>query len=196
MSSASTHPVVDRYLASLGSHLADLPRDDRNEVLREIGEHAAEALRAGRDPSDILSSLGDPARLADAYRIELAYERPRDVRGRVTRTFKVAGLLAASSFATFIVVILLGSFALVGLIGGPVTAAAGILSVLLPGSYIESSLPIPHSVAEMLAVLFGGALLLLGALAAGLLYLYCRTMIPTVRRGVARLRAAPAQPAG
>ena len=185
------HPAIHRYLTSFAEELADLAAKERKEVVEEIRSHAAESIHAGRDPAEVLEHLGPPRQLAHAYRVELALERPRRVRGAIGRFFATLGLLAVTGFPAFIVIVILGSIALALIVGGSAAVVGGILSIALPGSLVQSTLPIPHVFSEMLAVGAGIVLTLLGFLTGVLLYLYVRWMRRALRRMLARLRPDP-----
>ena len=91
--------LVDDYLKRLRRELRDLPRDRRNEVLRDIEGHIAEARAELPSESEdqiraMLDRLGDPAVIADD-----AWERYGLSRG-ATGTREVAA----------IVLLLLGGF--------------------------------------------------------------------------------------
>jgi uncharacterized membrane protein len=189
--SRQTHPAIDRYLKGLATELGDLAASERAEVVEEIRNHAAEAILAGRDPADVLEHLGSPEQLARAYRVELALERPRRVRGAIGRFFATLGVLAVAGFPAFIVIVVLGSITLAFIVGGSAAFVGGVGSIVLPGSLVESTLPIPHVFSELLTVVAGIALTLLGFVVGVLLFLYVRWMRRTIRRMLDRLRPAP-----
>ena len=66
----------------------------------------------------------------------------------------------------------------------------GILSLLLPGEFVASTLPIPQTISELLAVGVGVALTLAGFLAGRLLFFYVRMVLRAFRRTRGRLRAS------
>ena len=72
MSASSTRPdAVELYLMHLNAALPDLPRELRDEFLREIRAHIFEKLRAQDAPVQaVLDALGDPEELARQFRAE------------------------------------------------------------------------------------------------------------------------------
>ncbi|MCZ2109633.1 MAG: hypothetical protein LC118_08710 [Dehalococcoidia bacterium] len=71
---ATTHPLVEDYMRSLGQEAATLPRSIRQELLREIRAHIGEALASGErtdaEVRNVLGGLGDPHDIAAAARPE------------------------------------------------------------------------------------------------------------------------------
>ncbi len=58
------------YLEKLNRYLEKLPDDERMDAVMEIESHIAEGIANGVPESVILSRLGDPRKLAKAYRSE------------------------------------------------------------------------------------------------------------------------------
>jgi uncharacterized membrane protein len=182
------NPAVDRYLTKLSRALGDMPEPEHTEVIHEIRNHAAEAIRAGEDPAAVIERLGAPDQLAQAYRVELAMTGRRRPARRIGRVFAILGVTAISSLASFLVVVVLGALTL-GLIGGGVAAiVGGAASLLLPGDLIASTLPVPQTINELLAIGFGVILTLAGFLAGVMMFLYVRTVVRGFRRITGRLR--------
>ena len=185
-----SNPAIDRYLTALSKELTDLPEPERTEVVGEILNHAAEAMSAGEEPATILERFGDPAQLARAYRVELALEASRGPLRRVGRFFALLGVTAVTGLMSFIVIVVLGAFAL-GFTGGGVAAiVGGLLSLFLPGDYITSMLPVPQTISELFAIGVGVVLTLAGFVSGVLLFFYVRTVLRSFRRTVRNLRAA------
>jgi hypothetical protein len=68
-----TQQRIDTYLDRLDRELADLPRQQRSELVAEIRDHLDEALASNTDPSEadvlnVLERLGDPANIAEEAR--------------------------------------------------------------------------------------------------------------------------------
>ncbi len=184
------NPAVDRYLTNLSNELVDFPEPERTEVLGEIRNHAAEAMRAGEEPADVIERLGDPRRLAHAYRVELAVSGSRHPVRRVAGVFALLGVTAASSLGSFIVIVVLGALTLSFIAGGVAAIVVGALSLLLPGDLVTSALSIPQTISELLAIGIGIVLTLAGFLSGVALFLYVRTVVRAFRRLKGRLRAA------
>jgi len=197
--STQSNPAIDRYLTRLSKELADLPEPERTEVVGEIRSHAAEAMRAGAEPAAVLERFGDPRQLADAYRVELALQGSgwrlrgsgRRLRG-VGHFFAVLGVTAVTSLMSFIVIVVLGAFTLAFTGGGVAAIVGGALSLLLPGTFIESTLAIPQTISELLAIGAGVALSFLGFLSAIALFFYVRIVVRAFRRTVRNLRGGGA----
>src|SRR5690242_7974900 len=65
-----------RYLDELSRLLGGLPAGEREEAVREIGSHIAEARRAGTPLAAVLARLGEPALLARAYESDFLLQQP------------------------------------------------------------------------------------------------------------------------
>ncbi|MWV42866.1 DUF1700 domain-containing protein [Paenibacillus sp. HJL G12] len=63
------------YLEKLNRYLEKLPDTERQDAVMEIESHIAEGIANGQPEAVILSRLGDPRRLAKAYRSEHMAER-------------------------------------------------------------------------------------------------------------------------
>ncbi len=190
--STASNPAIDRYLTKLSTELSDLPEPEHTEVVHEIRNHAAEAMRAGEDPATVIERLGDPSQLAQAYRVELAITGSRRPLRRVARVFALIGVTAVSSLASFVVIVVLGALTLSLIGGGAAAIVVGILSLLLPGDYVATVLPIPQTISELLAMGGGVALTLAGLFSGVLLFFYVRMVVRGFRRVTGRLRAARA----
>lgn len=187
--SNSDNPAVDRYLTALNNELSDLPEPERTEVVVEIRNHAAEAMRAGEEAAAVIARFGDPRQLAHAYRVELALATSRNPVRRVAGVFALLGVTAVSSLGSFIVIVVLGALTLAFTAGGVAAIVGGLLSLVLPGELVTSTLPIPQTISELLAIGVGVVLSVGGFLFAILLFFYVRMVVRAFRRMVGRLRA-------
>ncbi len=200
--SDSSHPVIDRYLTSFSKELVDLPEPERSEVIGEIRNHAAEAIQAGEEPATVLERFGDPRQLAQAYKVELTLEGSRFALPqlsrfarplrRVARVFAILGLLAVTSITAFVVIIVLGALTLALTAGGVAAGVAGLLSLVTPGTLITSTLDIPHTISELLAIAAGVAMTCGGVFSGAVLFLYARMVARAFRRKIGDLRSVPA----
>ena len=196
--STTSNPAIDRYLTKLSQELGDMPEPERTEVVHEIRNHAAEAMRAGEEAAAVIERFGDPRQLAHAYRVELAVAGPRRLPlrligrplRRIGRVFAVLGVTAVSSLASFVVIVVLGSLTLAFIGGGAAAIIGGILSLLLPGEYIVTTLPVPQTISELLSIGSGVVLMSAGFLSGVLLFFYVRTVVRAFRRMRVRLRAS------
>ena len=66
----------------------------------------------------------------------------------------------------------------------------GILSLLLPGEFVATSLPVPQTISELLAIGGGVVLTLAGFLSGVLLFFYVRMVVRAFRRMRGRLHAS------
>ena len=64
------------YVDELYRHLRQLPEEERIDAVREIASHIEDGLRNGQSEASLLAKLGDPQKLAKAYRSEHIMQRP------------------------------------------------------------------------------------------------------------------------
>ncbi len=192
--SYQSNPAIDRYLTTFSNELAGMSEPERSEVVGEIRNHAAEAISAGEEPAAIIERFGDPTHLARAYKMELAVKSSRSFHplrpiGRVARFFALMGLTAITSLMSFIVIVVLGAFTLAFTVGGVAGIVVGIVSLILPVELVQSTLPIPQALSELLAIGVGVLLTIAGFLSGVLLFFYVRMVMRSFRRVTERLRA-------
>ena len=63
-------PLGKAYLDKLNACLHKLPEEERLDAVREIESHITEGILGGQPEAAILARLGDPRKLAKAYRSE------------------------------------------------------------------------------------------------------------------------------
>lgn len=61
-------PLGRAYLDKLYDSLGTLPEEERIDAVREIESHIVDGIRNGQAEGAILAKLGDPKKLAKAYR--------------------------------------------------------------------------------------------------------------------------------
>lgn len=92
------NPLVKNYLETLDRGLKKLPEKDRLEIVHEIKSHIAEGIRNGQLEPVILEKLGDPRKLAKAYRSEhLLQQNPTSSMRKILRMigfYSTTGLLS------------------------------------------------------------------------------------------------------
>lgn len=121
------NPVLARYVASFERSLEVLDAGERRAITQEIRNHVAEATAAGRSLDEVLRALGPSDALARAYAVELLLN-PRDRRFAPLAAFlRLASIIAAGSFATVIVVSILGAIGISFTASGVVVFGIGIL---------------------------------------------------------------------
>ena len=68
---AGRDPLTERYLSRFRDGLKGARAEERDEFVREIESHIAEAVASGEQAGAVLYRLGPADRLAKAYRAEL-----------------------------------------------------------------------------------------------------------------------------
>ena len=174
----SDHPLVARYLEKLSASLSQMKPPDRAEIVKEIGDHIADATAAGRPLDEVLTGLGSAEQLARAYEVDsLLHPKVQAVQSRSDRYLKLLGLVALGSLPTFIIVVTLGSVGLSLTFAGLAVLAAGILDAAgaLPG-WVQSD------VEPWVAIAIGPVITVMGGLAVWGLVAYVRMAVRIVRR--------------
>lgn len=176
------HPVVARYMATFGASMTGIDAEERAAIEQEIRSHLAEATAAGRPLDDVLGSLGPADTLARAYAVELLMN-PRSRRVESVAAFlKLAAMVVVGSFATLIVVTILGSVGVGFTASGVVVFAIGVLEtsgIHLPGVQLSGIPP------EWVIVL-GAPLCVIGVGALVLLRSYIRFVGRAMRKTLPR----------
>lgn len=178
------HPLVERYLSRLQDGLKLMPPADRDEVVRDIRSHIAEATAAGTTLESVLTTLGPAEVLARAYSVELVLNTApgRPPMSEFQRFFALAGILALTSIPTLVIVVTLGAVGISFMASGFAVAAAGIIDLL------DISLPFlddPVSdVHPAFAIAIGPVLFVLGAAALAGLSKYLRWLARTVSKAL------------
>jgi hypothetical protein len=172
------HPVVKRYLMHFDHAMEEFDFPGREEVTHEIRNHIAEARTAGKDLDAVLQSLGSADVLARAYAVELLLNRRTSRRvQRLGGSLKLAGLVGATSFATFVIVTILGTTGIVFLPSGVALIVIGMLEqggIHLRGVQMNGMAP-------AWAMMLGIFVWVVGILALFGLRLYVRFVIRTLK---------------
>lgn len=66
---------IDRYLAAVRGELADLPDDERDDLLDDLGQHLREV--AAEEDGPLEARLGDPVAYAQELRASVGYQSPQ-----------------------------------------------------------------------------------------------------------------------
>jgi uncharacterized membrane protein len=161
------HPVVERYMARFETSIRELDSTQRREIAQEIRNHIAEASAAGKGLDAVLESLGPADTLARAYAVELLVN-PRDRRLAAVGGFlKMAGIVAAGSLATLLVVVTLGGFGITFVASAVTFLVIGVLEAMgihLSGVQLAGIAPVwIIALAPVLLVIGIGCLALLTA---------------------------------
>jgi uncharacterized membrane protein len=171
---AQAHPAVLRYLDALRAGLSELPRPERDEIVREIELHFGDAIAAGREPDEVLRSLGPADALARAYAVELLLNSRPGGQG-IGRWFLLLGVLAATGLPALVLVPMLLTMGLVFTLVGAFVWLAGLIAPFAPPQWVIEVDPV-------LAVLIGPAITLGGIVCLALLVLYARFLVGWIRR--------------
>jgi uncharacterized membrane protein len=97
--------MSNRYLDQLRRELRRLPAEDREDAVREIGSHIADAEVAGQPQAAVLAKLGTPKDLARAYIADAYLQEGASRRGLAF--MGVVAFVAGSGMVSVIVVPLL-----------------------------------------------------------------------------------------
>jgi uncharacterized membrane protein len=172
------HPVVTRYMATFGTAIMGIDARERAAIEQEIRSHIAEATAAGRSLDEVLTALGPADALARAYSVELLMN-PRDRRLESVAAFlTLAATVVVGSFATLIVVAILGSVGVSFTTSAVVVFAIGVLEtsgIHLPGVQLSG---VPPEWVIVLAVPF----FVIGVAALALLTKYIRFVGRAMRK--------------
>ena len=174
------HPLVERYLSRLQDGLKLMPSDDREEVVRDIRSHIAEATAAGTPLESVLTTLGPAEALARAYAVELVLNPApgRPPMSPFQRSFTLAGILALTSIPTLVIVVTLGAVGVSFIASGLAVLAAGIVDaagISLP--FVDGRASDVH---PAIAIAIGPVLFVLGVAALMGLSKYLRWLARTV----------------
>jgi uncharacterized membrane protein len=170
------HPVVERYMSRLEQAISPLDPEDRREILRDIRNHIAEAMAAGKRLDVVLESLGPADALGRAYAIELLLHPQSNRQNVLQRWLTIAGLLVVLSIPTLILVSTLGSIGVSFVVAGVASFVIGVVELagvfaLLHVSGLPPGVPI----------LAGPVLLVVGVMSLAALKVYVRFATRAVR---------------
>ncbi|MEZ6022422.1 MAG: hypothetical protein R3C16_03175 [Hyphomonadaceae bacterium] len=183
---AIENPALLRYLASFEAALKRYDCADADDIVRDLKGHIEEAQAMGKPLDDVLRSIGPAEALARAYAVELELNPRGDKRLRgIGGALRVAGILAAASLVSLIVVTTLGSIGFAFLLSGVVLLVVGALEaggVHLP--YVQLA-----GVSPVLVMSIGPLLGVVGYMACWGLWLYLKALARTLTRNLPGRRA-------
>ncbi len=159
----------NEFLSILGEGLANLPNEERREILYDYEEHFVIGLENGKTETELVTELGDPRTIAKQYKatqiIEKAQQNPS-----ITNIFNA--IFSGVSLGFFNLIFVLGPFIglialLIGLFGASAGITIGGLGMLL-GSIIYPFFPEYIAIGNIspFALIFLG----IGILALGMLF--------------------------
>lgn len=150
--------MAKRYLEELTKQLRPVPEAERQDAVREIESHIADALGAGQPTVTVLARLGEPNVLAKAYLADFHLQRS----GGLRVGFQKFSFFATTSLTSLLVVPFLGFF----------IAASGFITALAPFALVMRLLgqsgfmvanggpmPIPMAIPTAIGLFIVGALL-------------------------------------
>ena len=173
--------AIDHYLrrfeAALRHHRVPQPQ----EIASDVRSHIDEALGYGKPLDSVFAALGSADALARAYAVELLIPAPGGSRARaIGRMAQIAGLLAAGSFLSLIVIVTLGGFALSFLLAGVILVIGGGLEAVgVHLAHVEI-----HPLHPLLAVALGPVVFAAGWGMLWVLGAYMRLAIRALRRAL------------
>lgn len=173
--STERNPTVERYLAAFRAGLRGAPSAERDEYIREIESHIAEATARGEQAVDVLERLGPADRLARAYRVELTLSSGNN--SLVWRVFAVLGLLLTASIPSMIIIPLMFGLGVGGVAGGIVAIVFASVPALDANFYNIQD----EGLNRTLGALTGAGLVVMGMLAFWVLYLYVLLIVRAMR---------------
>ncbi len=180
------HPLVERYLGRLQEGLKSMAPADREEAVRDIRSHIAEATAAGATLESVLTTLGPAEVLARAYTVELLLNPApgRQPMSGSQRFFALAGIVALTSIPTMVVTVTLGSMGVSFIASGLVVFLAGVVDA------VGLTLPFTNGpvteVHPALAIAAGPALFAVGVLELWALSKYLKWFARTISRTLPR----------
>jgi uncharacterized membrane protein len=101
-------PLGKAYLDKLNACLHRLPEEERIDAVREIESHITEGILGGQPEAAILARLGDPRKLAKAYRSEYLSQ---NISISYKHTFGLIGFYCTTGLLSVMVVPVLATIA-------------------------------------------------------------------------------------
>lgn len=175
------NPVVRNYLEQFRANLPPMDGQERDELVREIESHIAEAIGAGNSVAEVLAKLGPADRLAKAYTVDQMLKSAPSQPRSMTNWFAVAGVLAATSLPSLVIIPLLLGLGVGLTMGGVGAVIAGVGSFFLPW-LISDPFGFAVGIPQGMVIAVGIALTTLGVLSWWLLIKYLRFLTAAVRR--------------
>ncbi len=177
---------IRAYLDELRRGLRHLPEPERDDAVREIDSHIAEATAAGQPLAAVLGRLGEPKVLARAYIADHYLQTKRSAWREAWFVLRVSVFVLGSGLVSLCVVPLLaglfvsfGAVAIVAPVVG-ILQALGLTStgVVLWGGPVPAawSIPVTVPLGLLLALVAWGALRLLRSYVRGVLATYRRVL--------------------
>ena len=151
------------YINELKENLKGLPPEEKEDIVREIEQHIADALATGKEEAFVLGRLGNPEILAKSLAGEYHVKN--------NSILKAIPFYASVSISSFFMVFLFGGMALLFGAGGVGSIAGGIMRTF--GNEAVNMSMFNMDVPRILSIPAG---LLTAGLLFILVYLCCRTL--------------------
>jgi uncharacterized membrane protein len=154
-------PFAERYLHAFRSHLGNTPVAEHRDAVDEIARHIADAMSAGQPLDAILSSLGPPEVLAQAYgKAPAVSSSEPHARWTWAPVLTMAGLLTLGGIPALLITMTLGVLGIGFLVTGLGLSAAGLATL---GGFLPAGAGLNGS--PLGAVIVGPVFAAVGALA-------------------------------
>ena len=151
------------YISTLRENLKGLPAENREDIIREIGQHIDDTVAAGKEESVVLDRLGAPEDLAKSLAGEY-YVKNNSI-------LKAIPFFMSTSIKSLYMVFLFGGMALLFGFGAIGSTIGGIMRAF--GNETITMTMFSMNVPQILSIPVG---LLTAALMAVLAYLCCRIL--------------------
>ncbi|TBY80876.1 DUF1700 domain-containing protein [Rhizobium leguminosarum] len=180
----------DAFLNTLRLGLRGLPREEIEEIMSDYSAHFAESESRGRSEAEVVSALGEPARIARELLADIGlrrFEKHWGLSNLIAAAMALAGL-AIVDLLLLLPLFLLAILLAVGFVAGLLAIAAAGLNVIVtallnPGDALMALLARLCIGAGLVSGFLGGGALLLMGLGAGIRVLgqYARLHFRLVR---------------
>ena len=120
----------DQFILALRRSLIQLPQSEVEDIVRDQNEYISDAIAAGRNEEDVITSLGDPKALANSLQADLKIQRAESASSlnkQISLTF--TALIAILALAPLNIIFVLGPFlALIGFLIAGWAVAMGLFA--------------------------------------------------------------------
>ncbi|MGK9049968.1 DUF1700 domain-containing protein [Neorhizobium petrolearium] len=166
----------DAFLNTLRRGLGGLPGEEIEEIMSDYAAHFAESESRGRSEAEVVSALGDPARIARELRADIGlkrFETHWSFSNLIAAVMALVGL-AIVDLLLLLPLLILAILLAVGFAVGLIAIGAGGLKVIVtallfyPGDALTALLARLCIGAGLVSGFLGGGALLLMALGAGI----------------------------
>ena len=180
--SEQRNPLTVRYLEQLTAALRRtlMPEEERDVICREIESHLAEAVSSGARLTDVLERLGPAEDLARAYAVELALNPRPGPEGSFWRQALAVATRASATFASGLLVTIMGAVGVTFAATGVVAVLAGLVAPFIPADWLDPTLR--AGLPQVVVLLVGLGLLAVGMVSIRIVRLNARFLFGALRR--------------